>query len=390
MQVREQAHSFISGSHTAMLNLWEQLVNLESPSLHKAGVDAIIEHIRTLLAAHGAAVRVIEFSAAGNSLVADIGGHLPGKPVLFMGHVDTVLPLGTTGTRPFRIEAGKAYGPGVNDMKGGVVILLYTALALIKAGFNARPLRIVLTGDEENGHIHSTAAQSIASAAKDCLCAFNFEPSSLNSGLVVARKGTGSYTMHVSGKGAHAGQNPQAGRNAIEALAHKVLAVQALSDFTQGLTCNVGLIRGGHSVNSVPEEASMDIDLRVMDTSQYEGAEQALRAIAEHQHMQGTSTRLTGQRGIPPMPRTPDNELLAAYVMDKAKELGVFPGMQPILSGGGSDSAYTVGAGLATVDQFGVMGEHCHTEHEYAFVENLFERTHFAIDCVTGLDTLKF
>ncbi len=271
-QDQQTAFDFIDAHRQEMLALWEDFVSTESPSADKPGVDAMARKIADHLRADGADANVIEFEQAGNMVVATVGAQFPGQPVALMGHFDTVFPVGTLRQRPFTMRDGKATGPGVLDMKGGVVILLYAIKALLAAGFSARPIKVILAGDEETGHPKSDANAIFQREVKDCVAAFNCETGSPQDKLVVGRKGSAVYQLEVHGLAAHAGVDPENGRSAIHEIAHKVLAIQALSDRAAGTTFNVGTIRGGKTFNAVPDHAAIDIDIRFVKTAAMDSA----------------------------------------------------------------------------------------------------------------------
>ncbi len=183
------------------------------------------------------------------------------KPhVCFMGHFDTVFPRGTTAKRPFRIEEGKAYGPGVLDMKSGVTIQLFAARALMEAGYSDRLIRIVLAGDEESMHPKSDMPRVFEEESRGAVAAFNFETGDVNNSLVVGRKGTIAYDVVVEGVSVHAGREPQKGRSAILEMAHKIVDIQALTDYEKGITFNVGTVKGGVVRNAVPDFAEIGVE----------------------------------------------------------------------------------------------------------------------------------
>ena len=240
--MKRQAFEFIDGQRDAMLALWEDLVRSESGPGDKPGVDALARKLRGILEADGAQARIVEFEKAGDMVVATLGPERKGAPVGLLGHFDTVFPKGTLAQRPFTIRDGRAFGPGVLDMKGGVVILLYALKALQAAGYERRPLKVMLAGDEEVVHVDSTAGEVFQREARGCAAAFNCETGFEDDRLVVGRKGIGKYTLEVRGVAAHAGNEPLRGRSAILELAHKVIAVQGLTDWDEGTSFNVGTI----------------------------------------------------------------------------------------------------------------------------------------------------
>lgn len=378
--MKKAAWQFIDTHQEEMLALWRELVQIESGSQYKTGVDAVAQKVKSQLDCLGAKTRVIEMPHAGNMVVSS-WGEADRAPILLLGHMDTVFPNGTIHERPFTIQDGKAYGPGVLDMKGGLVIALYAVKALQAAGYQTRPIKWILAGDEEMAHQQSNAAACIQAEAKGAAAAFNCETGFLDNGLVVQRKGSAVYTMRVQGVGAHAGNNPKGGRSAVLEIAHKVIDIQNASDWEKGTTFNVGLIQGGTVVNAVPDAASIQIDVRYLQPEYIEDIQQTLQQIAAKQYVSDTKTTLQKVAGFAPMKRTKATEQLFETVKKTYEEMGL-PKPHAMMVGGGSDSAYTVLAGVPTVCAMGVKGAYNHTPREYADTASLFERAKVLAACI--------
>lgn len=386
--MREKVFAIIDDSREEMLTLWETLVNMESGSADKAGVDEVAAYLKRIIDDFGGQARILEYPNAGNGVVARFGEPTNRAHVCFLGHFDTVFPRGTAAERPFRIEDGKAYGPGVLDMKAGVVIQLFAARALREAGYADRQLRVVLAGDEETGHPKSDMARVFEEECRGGAAAINFETGDIENTLVVGRKGTLSYDIAVRGVAVHAGREPQNGRSAILEIAHKVIDIHALTDYEKGLTFNVGKIKGGLARNGVPDHAEIEVDVRTLTLDQQREAEELIKEVVARTCVEGTSTTCAGGPSISPMMRTEGNERLFEFVKGISQELG-YPITTAIVSGGGSDSAYSVKAGVPTIDQMGVKGQWNHSDREYAVVDTLFERTKLAVACILALDEFE-
>jgi glutamate carboxypeptidase len=386
-EIREKAFHFIDSKRNDMLSLWEKLVNMESGTLYKEDVDKVAAFLKETADFLGGHSRVVEFPQAGNGLIVEFGVPTDKPHVCFMGHMDTVFPQGAVSRRPFKIENGKAYGPGVLDMKGGVVIQLYAAAALMDAGYSDRQIRVVLAGDEESGHPASEMPRVFEEQSAGAAAAFNFETGDVSNALVVGRKGTVAYDIAVKGVSVHAGREPEKGRSAILEMAHKVIALQALTDYEKGVTFNVGTFKGGIARNAVPDYAEIGVDVRVTELDQIDYVEGEIAEIVAGVHVEGTTTTCVRGAGIEPMPRTAGNEKLFDLVRRVSEDLG-FETPVPIVSGGGSDSASSVKMGIPTIDQMGVKGQWNHSDREYAVAETLFERTKLAAACLTALDEL--
>ena len=371
--IRKQIAVYIDGHRDAMIDFWRQLVQIESGSANKAGVDAVAHRVQEELDTIGAHTEIHEMKRAGNMLVSVLNEDVPEAPVLLLGHMDTVFPDGTVAARPFTLRDGKAYGPGVLDMKGGVTIAVFAMKALKEAGWAKRPVRLVLAGDEEVGHCDSDCDQQIMEQARGAVAAFNCESGRLGNEVVVQRNGALTYRMDVTGIAAHAGNEPEKDRSAILEVAHKVIAIQNLTDWQQGTTYNVGVISGGTVANAVPDTASILIDVRYLKKEYVLNIEAKLQDVAHTTYVNGTKTSLTRLSCCIPMERMTETDGLLAKVQDAYASFGM-PRPSGITVGGGSDSAYTVAAGVPTICAMGVEGSRHHSPEEYASVESLYAR----------------
>lgn len=371
--IRKQIAVYIEEHRDAMMDFWRQLVQIESGSANKAGVDAVARRVQAELDTIGAHTEIHEMKRAGNMLVSVLNEDVPEAPVLLLGHMDTVFPDGTVAARPFTMRDGKAYGPGVLDMKGGVTIAVFAMKALKEAGWAGRPVRLVLAGDEEVGHCDSDCDQQIMEQAPGAVAAFNCESGRLGNEVVIQRKGALTYRMDVTGIAAHAGNEPEKGRSAILEMAHKVIAIQNLTDWQQGTTYNVGVISGGTVANAVPDAASIIIDVRYLKKEYVPDIEAKLQDVARTTYVDGTKASLTRLSCCIPMERMAETDGLLAKVQDAYASFGM-PRPSGITVGGGSDSAYTVAAGVPTICAMGVEGSRHHSPEEYAGIESLYAR----------------
>lgn len=378
--MKKAAWQFIDTHQEEMLALWRELVQIESGSQHKTGVDTVAQKVKEQLDRLGAKTRIIEMPHAGNMVVSSWGS-ADCAPIVLLGHMDTVFPNGTIRERPFTIQDGNTYGPGVLDMKGGIVIAIYAVKALQAAGYHTRPIKLILAGDEETAHQQSNAAACIRKEAKGAVAAFNCETGFLDNGLVVQRKGSAVFEMCVQGIGAHAGNNPQGGRSAILEIAHKVIDVQKLTDWSAGTTFNVGIIQGGTVVNAIPDTASIQIDVRYLNPEDIGTIQQQLQQIAAKRYVPDTKTIVRQVVGFAPMKPVEGTDALFEVVKRTYQEMNL-PAPHAILIGGGSDSAYTVLAGVPTVCAMGVKGAYNHTPREYADTASLFERAKVLVACI--------
>lgn len=356
----------------AMMETWRFLVDRDCGPDNKAGVDKVGEDIKNFLQPLGFKVRFHAYENAGNMLVAEYGDMT--KPfIILTGHMDTVFAKGTAEERPFKADNGKVTGPGVLDMKGGVTILLHVVKLLAEDGYGRYPIKIILAGDEETGHMKSEGGADYVKEARGAVMGFNMETGFMDNGIVLARKGVAQYLFEVDGIGAHAGNNPEDGRSAVEELCHKVLDIQALTDYEEGTTVNAGVIGGGTVANAVPEHAWCKVDVRFKKQEGIERIEKAFDAIAKKVYVDHTTTTCKCLVKVAAMAELPGSKKLFEKAEAIAEENGL-PKMKPIMVGGGSDSAYLTMAGVPTLCALGVRGEFNHTVREWAEESSLTER----------------
>ena len=363
----------VDQNREAMVDTWKLLVDRDCGSGNKAGVDGVGRDVKDFLEKCGFKVWFHEYEKAGNMLVAEYGD--ASKPfIVLTGHMDTVFGDGTAAARPFTIKDGKVTGPGVLDMKGGVTILLYAVRFLLEAGYNRYRIKIILAGDEEVAHGNSTASADYEKEAKGAVMGFNLETGFVDNSVVIERKGVAQYLFEVDGVGAHAGNNPEDGRSAVEERAHKILNIQAETDWQEGTTVNCGVIAGGTVANAVPEHAWVKVDVRFKTTAGMERIEKAFQKIAKKQYVESTTNCCKKLVVFPPMERLESSEKLFERAEAIAEKYG-FPKAKAIAVGGGSDSAHLTACGIPTLCALGVRGQFNHTEREWAEEESLFERT---------------
>lgn len=380
-----QAFQFIDEHREEMLALWQELVNLESGSKHKPGIDAVAGRIQQILASEGGNTRIIQLEQAGNMLIGELGADRKNSKVLLLGHMDTVFPVGTTANRPFAIRDGIAYGPGVLDMKGGIVAALYAMKALQAAGYDDRPLKMILAGDEEVAHVNSNAAELFVAEARGAAAAFNCETGFTDDAIVVGRKGTALFELEVKGVAVHAGNEPENGRSAILEIAHKVIAIQNLTNWKTGTTYNVGVIQGGTVPNAVPGYAKIIVDVRYLEPALLPEIRRQMQEVAAKAYVPETITVINEIPGIAPMKRTTEGDVHFSIVKKTYEEMELGTPYAKLV-GGGSDSAYSVLAGVPTVCAMGVKGGRNHSPEEFAIVDSLFERAKLLAACIINLN----
>jgi glutamate carboxypeptidase len=354
-----------------MIALLKKLVEAESPTDDKAAVDRVGTLVAEECHRLGADVEFVPNKTTGDHVIARFSPsskHGHEKEILLMHHMDTVFPVGTLQKMPFYEKGDKIFGPGVLDMKGGIVISLTAIAALKEAGLLKRPVTVLVTSDEEVGS--GTSHEVIKKLAKGAELVLVMESGLLDGSLKVWRKGVGDFTVKVKGRAAHAGGAHEEGRNAIEEMAHQVLAIQKLTDYSKGTTLNVGVIKGGTVSNVVPEEAVAEVDFRVLDPAEATRVEAAMKALKPV--TRDTSVEISGGLNRPPMP---ENDLMKA-TFAKAKAIAAKNGMDIKAggSGGGSDGNFVSPLGVPLLDGMGTYGEGLHSEREYIFTRSLPER----------------
>jgi glutamate carboxypeptidase len=364
-------------SQPALLDLIRNLVLAESPSDDKAAVDACVSLAATHSKALGGRVRVHRQRAFGNVFEARFGPRTPKtekpkaestKPVLLLGHLDTVWPLGTLKSMPFRVADGRLFGPGTLDMKAGVA-MAFTAIELLtEAGLLNREIVLLLNSDEEVG---SPVSRPITERiAAECAAVYVLEPAQ---GLAykTARKGTGNWRIDVRGIASHAGVDFLKGANAIRELAHVVETVSGWTEFKRGLTVSVGLAGGGSKTNVIPAEAWAEVDVRIARKA--DGARIERKFLALKPQDKRCSVTVTGGINRPPMERTRGTVKLYRQAKSLAAELGFQ--LDEASTGGASDGNFTSALGIPTLDGMGAVGEGAHARHESIVVEHLAPRT---------------
>jgi glutamate carboxypeptidase len=342
----------------AMIAMLRDMVEMETPSDDKQAVHRLAQYMAGRFAQIGADCEFLPPNA-GEHLRASWGGG--DAQVLVLCHLDTVWPVGELARRPFRIADGRAYGPGVYDMKGGTVQAFFALKAISE--LNVRPVSKIVflcSTDEESGSMSSRAL--IEQEALRSRFVLIPEPASGTAGAVkLTRKGWGIYHLTVTGRTAHAGTDHEKGISAVTELAHQILKLQALTDYSTGTTVNVGVIAGGTVFNMVPDKAEARIDLRAAGLDELQGTEQAILGLAPV--IPGAILEVTGGINRPPMEATEGNLQLYRKAQLIAADLGMeLPGVHV---GGVSDGNFTSSLGAATLDGIGAVGDGAHAVSEY-------------------------
>jgi glutamate carboxypeptidase len=359
-----------SAAPARLLERLRAWVEQESPSGDEARATRLAAEIAAALEGVGAVVERIPAPGWGVHLRARIEGAEPTlDPVLVLGHLDTVHPVGTLERMPFRIQGERVEGPGVYDMKAGLAILVEVLQLLREAGTPPRrPVLVLITCDEEVGSGSSRAL--IEETARGVVATLVLEPPLRGGAAKTARKGVADYTLRVRGRAAHAGVEPERGISAIRELATQIGLIDALAAPAQGTTINFGIISGGTAGNVVPAEAAVSIDVRFATAAEGERLDAALHALGPV--LPGAELVLEGGINRPPLERTAGVIGLYRQARALAAELGFELGEGA--TGGGSDGCFTAAIGVPTLDGLGVDGGGAHSTDEHILLADLAPR----------------
>jgi len=377
----ESVERAISASETKLMDRIRHLVEIESPSDDKASVDRCADAVAEMAVEIGG--RVVRHRQRGFGVVLELRFGFSAKggegraPLMLLGHLDTVWPLGTLGSMPFRIAKGRAWGPGVLDMKAGVAMGLTALAALGETEALDRPVIFLLNSDEEVG---STVSRAITEKlARECAAVFVLEPAQGPSGAYkTARKGVGGYTVRVTGVAAHAGVDFERGHSAIHELAWQLEKVRGFTELDRGLTVNAGVIRGGTRTNVIAAEAEAEVDVRIARAKDASRIDRRFRSLRVRDG--GCVLEVEGGMNRPPMERSRGTVGLFRRAATFAAQIGFELGEAS--TGGGSDGNFTAALGIATLDGMGAVGEGAHASHESVVLKELVPRTRLLAEMI--------
>ena len=386
MTTESEIISWLGGQQDAMIALLKAMVDTDSGSYNKPGIDAVGAVVRGFLESHGLTVEALPQTRHGDCLRAFVPGEQAGNAggnIVLMGHRDTVFPDGEAGRRPFTIRDGVAYGPGVADMKAGLTMNCFVLAAFARFGGSPAPLVGLFTGDEEIGSPEGRAV--IEAEARRARVVFNSEPGRVSGNVVTGRKGGVFMHFRVTGKAAHSGGNFAEGISAIEELARKIQAIHALTDLDRGITLNVGLVNGGQSVNTVAPWAEGQIDLRYVDPADKDDIMARIGAIISRSFVPGTQAELTIRGEFLPLVQTPAAKRLFELYVGAAAATGFRTDGE--FTGGCADSGFTAGVGTPTICAVGPVGGKAHTPEEFLRIDSLVPRAQACARAILHLDT---
>jgi glutamate carboxypeptidase len=387
-EMLDKVYAYLDDNQENMISVLEQVVSIQSFALEVENVRKVAEKFKSLFEAEGFVCELKEASPNGPSLIGTLGADRKGKPVIFSGHMDTVMKTGAYETPVFKREGNKAYGPGVLDMKGGLVIALFVAKALNAAGYEERPLKIAISGDEEIGHKGSKGAEILMEAAKGGMCAFNMETGLVDNSLGCGRKGRIETFVTVTGVESHAGNDFASGRNAIAEMAHKIIKIQDLTDLEKGTTVTSATIKGGTITNAIPAQCVLGGECRFDTLSEMENFKKKIQAICDETYIEGTSTALEFGASFAPYEFNDQVKEFLKLVKETAQECGL-PEVKNKVLGGSSDAAYIQMAGVPVLCSFGIQGQWNHTMREYALLDSMSPRGKLIASVILNIDKLK-
>ncbi len=389
MSTETQITAWLATQHQAMIDLLRQTVDIDSGSYNKPGIDAVGAAIEAYLATQDIPTERVKQTKHGDCIRAMVGAEpVSTSPnnaptnIVLMGHRDTVFPDGETQRRPFTIKDGIAYGPGVADMKAGLVMNAFVLAAFRKFGGAPSPLVGLFTGDEEIGSPEGRPV--IEAEARRARVVFNSEPGRVSGNVVTGRKGGVFSAFRITGKAAHSGGNFIEGISAIEELARKIQAIHALTDLERGITLNVGLISGGQSVNTVAPWAEGQIDLRYIHPADRDEIMAKIDAIIAKSFVPGTRAELTIKGEFLPLNQTPTAKKLFELYVASAADTGFKTDGE--FTGGCADSGFTAAVGAPTICAVGPVGGKAHSPDEFLHIDSLVPRAQAVARAILRLD----
>jgi glutamate carboxypeptidase len=346
-------------------------IRTESPTHDVAGVNLMMDLVVSQMSDAPVAIeRLAGAPGLGDALILRAGPERDEAPILIMSHLDTVHPVGTiNGGLPLRVEGDRLYGPGVYDMKGGAYFALEAFKAVARKGSAARPMIFIVTPDEEIGS--PMTRPMIEDIGRRAAFALVTEPARDGGRIVTSRKGVGRFDVHVEGRPAHAGSRHPDGRNAIYEAARQILAVEAMTDYSRGITTTVGMVAGGTAVNTIPQHCTFPVDLRVETVRDGEVLTAAILAL--HAQDPGFKVTVSGEMNRPPYECSEATAALFEHAKGLAAQIG-FDLVASPRAGGGSDGNFTAAIGTPTLDGLGIDGDGAHTLQEYGLLSSIAPR----------------
>jgi glutamate carboxypeptidase len=361
--------TYFEGRLPSMLDLLTRLVDLESPSDDKQMVDRVVMFAADEASNRGAKITHFPMQDVGDLALAKWNADAPGKPILFLCHLDTVHPAGTLAGRPVRIEDGRFYGPGALDMKAGAMLALEVISGLRERDeLPHRPIWLLLTSDEEIGSPASEPV--IEQVAREVGLVLTMEPAAPGEALKIARKGVGTYRIDIEGRAAHAGSEPEKGLNAIIEFAQQAIRLNGLNDLKRGTSVSVTQVTGGTASNVIPARVTAMVDVRFLTVQAMHDIHESI--MDAEPFVPGCHVKVTGLHRRPPMEYNAQMQRDFAQAKAIGERVGVTVRGESV--GGGSDGSITAALGMPTLDGMGADGEGMHAVHEHVLISSLPRR----------------
>ena len=350
------------------LSFLKDITEIESPTTYKEGIDAVGSYFIERAKKRGWKTEVIRQERAGNVVVITMNPESEERPFCLSGHIDTVHPLGFFGSPCVKIEGNRMIGPGVCDCKGGCVNAFWVMDALSELGYSKRPVMLLLQTDEETSSRESNkeTIRYITERSKNAVAFFNMEPTILDTGVILERKGIAKFEFTVSGKSEHASKCYD-GASAIAEAASKILKLEKYKS-EDGITCSCGTVNGGTVPNTVPEKCVFTLDARFKNEEQYKEICAIIHKVAEEKSIPGTCCSVSGIGYRPSMPHSEKNYKLLDGINGALKEAGLAE-LKTVIAFGGSDAAYITLAGIPVIDSIGAIGDNVHNRNEYILTD---------------------
>jgi glutamate carboxypeptidase len=358
----------------------ETLVNIDSGTFDKVGVDAVGALLRERYQSLGATIDVMADEFYGDTFVARLEGQGTAR-ILLLGHMDTVYPTGTVQERPFRIDDGRGYGPGAADMKSGDLAIVYAIEALQAQGFDDfRSITVLHNSDEEVGSPSSRDAIRRESEVADVV--YVLEAGRENGDIVSARKGIADFKLHVTGRSAHAGVNRERGCSAALELSHLVVALEGINGQVPGASLNVGRVEAGHRPNVVPDQGFAHFEARAFDAPALEEVIRRVQSVVEKRTVNGTSAEVAVSVEHYPMHKSETTARLVRLAQELGQTLGLR--LKDTSTGGASDGNTAASAGRPVLDGLGPVGGSAHSPGEYVLISSIAPRTALLAGLIAG------
>jgi len=374
---------FITDRYGLFLRDLETIVNIDSSSDNPAGIEKVARFFEKRFKAIGLETDILKLGLQKvPCLKATSRDVTDNFDVMLLGHMDTVFPKGEVEKRPFAIKGEKAFGPGVCDMKGGLLVALHALEALSHKGLlDALSICVMFNGDEEVGSRSSW--KQIKEMGEKSKRVFVFEPCRPGYNFVLRRKGGGWFFVTANGRSAHAGADPEKGSNAVLEIAHQIVAINGLNNREMGTSANVTIIKGGDKVNIIPDKATAAVDIRISKNSEKKRVEDFFKALPDKTHINGVTLDVAGKIERPPM--EPDEKALELWRLleSKAGKIGIQADY--ISTGGCSDGNITSAVGAPTIDGMGPVGGNSHSLDEYVELDSISKITQIVVQMCAAL-----